>query len=193
MNDRQKAFAQNYASDPNATRAALAAGYSSKSAYSQGQRLLKKAEIANYIKRLQAELDSERIADVKEIRERLTTTLRDNAERTSNRLRAADVLLKSSGAYIAPEEEQADTEGTENGETERTMIFLPWSANDDSARVNAIQRDDGEIIRLFPEDDESDIFIYATIKDLRQFFKWKSEHWEEICNDDTMEDEIFEQ
>ncbi|WP_243546201.1 terminase small subunit [Pseudodesulfovibrio tunisiensis] len=42
---RQRAFVQEYLVDLNATQAAIRAGYSKRSAYSQGQRLLKKAEI----------------------------------------------------------------------------------------------------------------------------------------------------
>ena len=45
MNTRQSLFASNYASCLNATKAALDAGYSSKTAYSQGQRLLKNVEV----------------------------------------------------------------------------------------------------------------------------------------------------
>ena len=45
VNTRQSLFASNYASCLNATKAALDAGYSSKTAYSQGQRLLKNVEV----------------------------------------------------------------------------------------------------------------------------------------------------
>ena len=43
------------------------AGYSEKTAGSQGQRLLKKVEIANYIADLQEQAQSERIADVEQV------------------------------------------------------------------------------------------------------------------------------
>lgn len=45
LNDRQLLFAQEYLKDYNATQAAIRAGYSEKTAYSQGQRLLKNVEI----------------------------------------------------------------------------------------------------------------------------------------------------
>lgn len=45
LNERQKAFASEYLKDFNATQAAIRAGYSPKTAYSQGQRLLKHAEM----------------------------------------------------------------------------------------------------------------------------------------------------
>lgn len=46
MNDKQRRFVQEYLVDLNATQAAIRAGYSAKTAYSQGQRLLKHVEVA---------------------------------------------------------------------------------------------------------------------------------------------------
>lgn len=46
LNEKQALFVQEYLIDRNATRAAKAAGYSEKTAYSQGQRLLKHDEVA---------------------------------------------------------------------------------------------------------------------------------------------------
>lgn len=45
LNDKQKAFANEYLVDKNCTQACIRAGYSKKTAYSQGQRLLKNVEI----------------------------------------------------------------------------------------------------------------------------------------------------
>lgn len=49
LNDRQQKFCDEYLIDLNATQAAIRAGYSEKTAYSMGQRLLKNVEIQNYI------------------------------------------------------------------------------------------------------------------------------------------------
>ncbi len=46
---KQKRFIEEYAVDLNATQAAVRAGYAKKTAYSQGQRLLKKVEIETAI------------------------------------------------------------------------------------------------------------------------------------------------
>ena len=48
---KQQAFVDEYPLDKNATKAAIRAGYSEKTAYSQGQRLLKKVEIKAAIDR----------------------------------------------------------------------------------------------------------------------------------------------
>jgi phage terminase small subunit len=49
MTPKQQRFADEYLIDMNATQAAIRAGYSENSAYAQGQRLLKKAEVAKYV------------------------------------------------------------------------------------------------------------------------------------------------
>ena len=54
MNDKQMAFAREYVVDYNATQAAIRAGYSEKSAYSQAHELLKKHEIQEKISELEA-------------------------------------------------------------------------------------------------------------------------------------------
>jgi len=46
MTDKQAAFVGEYLVDSNATQAAIRAGYSGHTAYSQGQRLLKNVEVA---------------------------------------------------------------------------------------------------------------------------------------------------
>lgn len=51
LNDRQRIFVEEYLIDRNATQAAIRAGYSQKTAYSIGQRLLKKVEIQEAIKK----------------------------------------------------------------------------------------------------------------------------------------------
>lgn len=46
LNDKQTAFVAEYLKDKNATQAAIRAGYSEGTAYSQGQRLLKHVEVS---------------------------------------------------------------------------------------------------------------------------------------------------
>lgn len=53
LNARQQAFVAEYCVDLNATQAAIRAGYSERTAYSQGQRLLKHVEVAAAIREAQ--------------------------------------------------------------------------------------------------------------------------------------------
>jgi phage terminase small subunit len=54
LNDKHRRFVEEYIVDLNATQAAIRAGYSEKTAYAQGQRLLKGAEIAAAVAEAQA-------------------------------------------------------------------------------------------------------------------------------------------
>lgn len=67
--DKQELFCLHYASTLNATQAAIQAGYSAKTAYSQGQRLLKNVEIK---KRISALLKEQTI-DATEVLGRLSS------------------------------------------------------------------------------------------------------------------------
>ena len=57
LTDKQRAFVAEYPIDKNLTKAAERAGYSAKTAYSQGQRLLKNVEIKTLVNQKLAELE----------------------------------------------------------------------------------------------------------------------------------------
>lgn len=76
LTKRQKLFADEYLVDTNATQAAIRAGYSEKTAYSQGQRLLKNVEIQSYIEEQLEKVHNKNIADASEVMMYLTSVLR---------------------------------------------------------------------------------------------------------------------
>lgn len=80
LTPKQERFCEEYLVDLNATQAAIRAEYSRRTAYSMGQRLLKKVEIQNYISELREKLKSEKIADAAEVVEYLTSVMRGNSE-----------------------------------------------------------------------------------------------------------------
>lgn len=80
LNDKQQRFCDEYLIDLNATQAAIRAGYSQKTAYSQGQRLLKHAEAKIYIEARMAEKEKELIADQDEVLKYLTNVLRGKSQ-----------------------------------------------------------------------------------------------------------------
>ena len=80
MNEKQKNFAQEYIKDKNATQAAIRAGYSEKTAYSIGQRLLKNVEIKNYINDLLDEVRKENILSAIEIEEFLRLAIKGSID-----------------------------------------------------------------------------------------------------------------
>ena len=106
MNERQKRFCEYFAANPDGTAAALAAGYSARSAASIGSENLRKPELLSYIRELQ-DLDAEsRIAGLKEAKALLSDVMRNKTQRTSDRLRAAELLLRSGGALVRIREDE---------------------------------------------------------------------------------------
>lgn len=96
LNNKQQIFCHEYLKDFNATQAAIRAGYSEKSAYSQAHDLLKKPEIRNYISQVSKQnfqaigLSTQRI--IAEV-----SAIAFGSDSTNNeRLKALDILLKSS-------------------------------------------------------------------------------------------------
>ncbi len=73
MKPKQQRFAEEYLIDSNATQAAIRAGYSAKTAYSQGQRLLSHVEIKAAIQDMQAEHRERTAVTVEGLTEKLCT------------------------------------------------------------------------------------------------------------------------
>lgn len=76
MTDKQKRFADEYLITSNATQSAIKVGYSEKTAYSQGQRLLKNVEVKKYLDEKMQEISSDKVATAEEVIEYLTSVLR---------------------------------------------------------------------------------------------------------------------
>lgn len=75
MNNRQKIFVTEYLIDFNATQAAIRAGYSEKTARSQGQRLLTNVDIKNAIKEEREKIQNKNIATAKDVEEFLSQAM----------------------------------------------------------------------------------------------------------------------
>lgn len=80
MTEKRKRFAEEYLFDFNATQAAIRAGYSERTAYSIGQRLLKDVEVKTYIDAALARLQAENVADAQEVMEYLTSVMRGESQ-----------------------------------------------------------------------------------------------------------------
>lgn len=114
MTERQSRFVDFYIQSANASDAARRAGYSKRTDYSIGERLLRNVEVQAAIKERLKEMESERVATTQEALEHLTAVLRGEVQETivtpsgkkfvvpvreSDRLRAAENLLKVYGAF----------------------------------------------------------------------------------------------
>ena len=101
LNEMQKAFADYYIETTNATESAKRAGYSEKTARSQGQRLLTNVDISAYIRERLDEQSEKRVADANEVIEFYTAVMRGEVKdqfgldaSLSDRLKAGDALMK---------------------------------------------------------------------------------------------------
>lgn len=129
MTEKRKRFAEEYLFDFNATQAAIRAGYSERTAYSIGQRLLKDVEVKTYIDAALARLQAENVADAQEVMEYLTSVMRGESQSSvlcligdgmqetiekrpdeKERLKAAELLGKRYGLYTDKVDIDADME-----------------------------------------------------------------------------------
>lgn len=108
LTPKQQAFCDNYIVSHNATEAAIKAGYSKKTAYSQGQRLLKNVEIKKYLQEHAKEAHTSKIATATEILEFLTDTVRNSDNGLKDRLKAAQMLGDHFALYKDAQAEQSE-------------------------------------------------------------------------------------
>ena len=94
LNQKQKRFCEEYVRLGNATQAAINAGYSKKTAYSQGQRLLKNVEVQNYIAELNEDLKKDSIAGADEVLQFLTSVMRGDKKEEVLRLDGEGIQVK---------------------------------------------------------------------------------------------------
>lgn len=76
LNKRQIDFVQEYMKTNNVRQSAIKAGYSPKTASVQGSRLLTNVKVSAYIQAITERLESDKIADIQEVMEYLTSVMR---------------------------------------------------------------------------------------------------------------------
>ena len=104
MNARQELFVREYLTDCNATRAAQAAGYSRRTAYSIGQRLLKNVEVSQAISSAMTERRNSLIATREQRQQFWTQVMNDTDQDMKHRLRASELLGRSEADFTEKRE-----------------------------------------------------------------------------------------
>lgn len=100
LNDKQKRFVAEYIVDYNATQAAIRAGYSEKSAEQLGFQLLKKPSVAEAVANAQKKLAVKSDVTIERVLKELASIGLDNEkERTTDRLKALELIGKHLGMY----------------------------------------------------------------------------------------------
>ena len=101
LKPKELTFAEEWLKTTNATQSAIKAGYSARTAYSAGNRLLKKVDVKQYIDERLAEMQESSIADTNEVMQFLSSTMRGDIPdqfgldpALNDRLKAAELLGK---------------------------------------------------------------------------------------------------
>ena len=101
LKPKELKFAEEWLKTTNATQSAIKAGYSARTAYSAGSRLLKKVNVKQYIDERLAEMKENSIADTDEVMQFLSSTMRGDIPdqfgldpALNDRLKAAELLGK---------------------------------------------------------------------------------------------------
>ncbi|KRL40721.1 terminase small subunit [Liquorilactobacillus nagelii] len=120
---KQKKFADEYIISGNATSAAVKAGYSKNYAHTNDNKLLQNTTVKSYLTNKLKELDSAKVADMKEVMEYLTSVLRGEQTETvatakglyddvevsaKDRIKAAELIGKRYGAWTDKKEINGD-------------------------------------------------------------------------------------
>ena len=101
LKPKELVFAEEWLKTTNATQSAIKAGYSERTAYSAGSRLLKKVNVKQYIDERLAEMKENSIADTDEVMQFLSSTMRGDIPdqfgldpALNDRLKAAELIGK---------------------------------------------------------------------------------------------------
>ena len=118
LTEKQKRFCEYYIENPNATEAAIRAGYAEKTAYAIGAENLRKPQIQQYIAEVMESLQKDRIASADEVLQYLTGVMRgeikdqfDMDASIQDRNRAAELLGKRYKLFVDKQEVSGTLEG----------------------------------------------------------------------------------
>lgn len=146
MNNRQKKFAQFYALTGNAAEAARLAGYSETDARRQGCRLLTNVDVLEYVQELQEAAAGPRVASIEQVKATWSDIMRNTSEKSTNRLRAGELLVKSAGGF---HNASADDGGYGySDEEDDVVIFLPSNGRPLESAPTYQQDENGNFIKL---------------------------------------------
>ena len=132
LSDKQERFAQAYVLHRNATEAAKAAGYSARSAYNQGYRMLKNDEIVERIADLENELETN--IDVIDEIENQYTFAKANGH-TNSAIKALELLSRIRGAK-SDKDIDVSEEGLETAIVESLQVLGKEKVNELIKRCN---------------------------------------------------------
>jgi phage terminase small subunit len=126
LTELQKKFCDYYIQSGNATESYMKAGYKAKGdvARANSSRLLTKANVREYIQERNKVLESDRIADMEEVRRFWTNTLRSEEMDPKHRLKASEYIAKTNGAFIEKQEITGSMNQTVSVQTDLSKLSV---------------------------------------------------------------------
>lgn len=116
LTEKQQRFVDYYIASGNAEEAARKAGYNARG---NTTKLLQNTTIKQAIEERNKALVSDRIADMEEVKEFWSNTLRDSEADLKHRLKASEYIAKTNAAFIEKQEISGGTDNT------LTVVFDP--------------------------------------------------------------------
>ena len=114
LNEKQKRFADYYIESGNATESYKRAGYIAKgnTAEVTACQLLRNPKVSKYIEERNKGLESDRIANMTEVKEFWTNILRDENIEFKDRLKASEYIAKTNAAFVEKVESNNKNDST---------------------------------------------------------------------------------
>lgn len=113
LTQQQQRFADEYIISGNATEAYKKAYKNvtkDETASAASSRLLRNVKVADYIRERNLSIQSDKIADMEEVKEFWTNTLRDEENDYKDRLKASEFIARTNGAFIDRQDIHSDNE-----------------------------------------------------------------------------------
>ena len=172
LTEREKRFAEAIINGVNATKAAIAAGFSPHSARSQASRMLTKRNIQNYIKAMSQKMENTAVANAEEALTVVSELLRDSRLKPADRIKSANLIIRVAGATSTA------TPGAEQEEDDETEcdFYVPFNYRDMGIEIGAIQFNGAMLTN--PKMDDDDVITYIVADDILRYSIWKSTNGE---------------
>lgn len=126
LTEKQKRFCEEYVKTGNATQSYINAGYSATKrevAEANARKLLgNHSGITQYISELNEAIKSAQIADIEEVKQFWTKTMRNATNELKDRLKASEYIAKTNAAFIEKREVSGET--THNINTDLSKLSV---------------------------------------------------------------------
>jgi phage terminase small subunit len=126
MDERQKRFADLYIQTGNASESYQRAGYKAKGnvAEAAASRLLRNVKVIKYIAERNKQLESDRIANMEEVKTFWTNTMRNGEADLKDRLKASEYIAKTNAAFIEKQQITGEMQQNVNVQSDLSKLTV---------------------------------------------------------------------